>query len=324
MAARTLLQIIQQVQSELGLPLSTSVVPNTTDATTVQLLSLAQWEIEELRRRHNWTALSREYNLVVNAPTVVTGNLTANSPVITGITPNTTGLLAQYFQVSALGVPIASRILSVDSSSQVTMTMEATGIASNTTITFSQDTYPEPTDFSYFLNDTWFDRTNRWRLLGPDSPQQDQFVRSGIVALGPRRHFRQLGSLANTYRLWPAPSELVNPLQLVFEYQSANVTQAFGVPNYATNTPLWVNDTDTSILDDRAIIMGIKSRFWTQKGMAGAALMYKQYDDYVARQIARDGGAKKLSLVPRQVPFLLDVSNVQDSSFPGPTGPNSS
>jgi len=324
MAARTLLQIIQAVQSELGLPLSTSVITNTTDATTVQMLALANWEIEELRRKHRWTLLNRENNLIVNTPTVVTGNLTANSAVITNISPNTTGLLAQYYQVAGLGIPIASRILSVDSSSQVTMTMEATGAATATTLTFSQDTYPEPSDFDYFINDTWFDRTNRWRLLGPDSPQQDQFVRSGIVALGPRRHFRQLGSLANTYRLWPAPSEIAAPLQLVFEYQSMNSIQAAGVSNYATNTTQWVNDTDTPILNDRAIIMGVKARFWAQKGMAGAALMMKQYDDFVERQIARDGGAKKLSLVPRQVPFLLDVSNVQDSSFPGPTGPNSS
>jgi len=324
MAARTLLQIIQAIQSELGLPLSTSVITNTTDATTVQMLALANWEIEELRRKHRWTLLNRENNLIVNTPTVVTGNLTANSAVITNISPNTTGLLAQYYQVAGLGIPIASRILSVDSSSQVTMTMEATGAATATTLTFSQDTYPEPTDFDYFINDTWFDRTNRWRLLGPDSPQQDQFVRSGIVALGPRRHFRQLGSLANTYRLWPAPSEIAAPLQLVFEYQSTNSIQAAGVSNYATNTTQWVNDTDTPILNDRAIIMGVKARFWAQKGMAGAALMMKQYDDFVERQIARDGGAKKLSLVPRQVPFLLDVSNVQDSSFPGPTGPNSS
>ena len=321
--ARSLLQIVQQVQGELGLPQSTAVINNSSDATATQMLAIANWEVEELRRKHRWTFLQREFNLIVTPPVVTTGTLTANGVTVTGI-PSTAGLTAQYWQVSGLGIPVAARIASVDSATQVTMTMQATGAATNTAITFSQDTYAEPSDFAYFINDTWFDRTNRWRLLGPDSPQQDQFVRSGIVALGPRRHFRQLGSLGNTYRVWPAPSELVNPIQLVFEYISANPIQAMGVGNYATNTPLWVNDTDTCILDDRAIVMGIKSRFWMQKGFAGAALMMKQYDDYVERQIARDGGAKKLSLVPRVTPFLLDVSNVQDSSYPGPTGPNSS
>jgi hypothetical protein len=323
--SRTLLQIITTVQAELGLSQASSVIGNT-DITTSQMLALLNTAVDDLRLANNWTRLHLEYNLAVNPPTTVLGNLTANSPTITNISPNTTGLLAQFYQVSGNGIPIAARIQSVDSATQVTMTMEATGTATQTSLVMSQDTYPEPSDFGYFENNTWFDRTNRWRLLGPDSPQQDQFVRSGIVALGPRRHFRQLGALSNTYRLWPPPAELVNPIQLVFEYLSLNSIATGGNTSLTTRTNQFTTDSDTCFIDpvaDRLLIMSLKWRFWQQKGFAYSQLR-KDYDMLLEQAIARDGGAKTLSLVPRVVPFLIDVTNVQDSNYPGPTGPNSS
>jgi hypothetical protein len=317
--SRTLLQIVQAAQNELGLPASTTVISNT-DPTTVQMLAFAQQELDELRRVHNWTFLHNEYNLIVSPPVITTGDLTASSAVITNI-PTTAALTAQYFLVTASGVPIASRILTVDSLTQVTMTMAATGASTGGPVTFSQDTYPEPTDFDHFENKTWYDRTNRWQLIGPDSPQTDQFIRSGIVALGPRRHFRQLGYLTNNWRIWPAPTEIVVPLQLVYEYISNYCVYVTGLKT--SYSSLWANDSDVPILDDRAVIMGIKWRFWQQKGMNYAG-MRMDYDNYVSRLIARDGGGRSLNLVPRLAPFLVSSFNVQDSGFPGPTGTNSS
>lgn len=336
LSKRTLLQIVQAAQGELGLTQSSSVVGNTSDVTAVQMLALLQSEIEELNQTHQWTVLQTEYNLIVNVPLITTGTMAPGSAVITGITAGTSSLAPYSFAVSGNGLPVAARIQSVDSSSQVTLTMSNTNTATVTaTVTFAQDTYPEPNDFGRTINQTWYDRTNRWRLLGPDSPQQDQFVRSGIVALGPRRHFRQIGpgpgfqsgqlATANgyataSYRLWPAPVELTAPLQLVYEYITANSVAVGGVGGVYSN--LWTSDTDTCLLDDRALIHGLKWRYWQQKGFNWADLKLT-YDNYVNRLIARDGGAKTLSIVPRMVPFLIDVTNVQDSNFPTNTNVNS-
>ncbi len=222
----TLLQIIQACQAELGLPLSMSVVGNP-DQTTTQMFYLANRCLDELRRMNptGWAALQNEYNLVVSTPIITTGNTTLNSPVITNIAAGTSSLAADYWQVSANSTPIASRILSVDSATQVTMTMNATGTSTGQGMTFSKDTYAFPGDYDWTQNRTHWDRTNRWELLGPDSPQLDQWHRSGIVATGPRRHFRRLGQLPNKFRIWPAPAEIANPLQLVFEYMSINSVQ---------------------------------------------------------------------------------------------------
>lgn len=318
----TLLQMVQAAQGELGLPKSSTVIGNS-DPTTSLMLSLAQRATDEIRRWDvRWTALQFEYDLVVNPPIQTTGNLGVNSAVITNI-PNTTGILANYFTVAGNSIPAAARVLTVDSISQVTMTMEAslTSPVTNAPLTFSQDTYPIPTDFDFFNNRTMWDRTNRWELLGPDSPQMDQWHRSGIVVTGPRRHFRKIGPFANVFRIWPPPTEIVEPLQLVFEYLSLNSVMVQGSnSNFAQ---YFTNDTDQPLLDDQAIIQGIKWMFWEIKGF-NFQPMQNRWVDYVNKLAARDGGAPTLNLVKRVNPIFISPANVQDGFFPGPIAPNAS
>ena len=318
MAQRTVLQIINQCQMELGLPVSATVFANT-DPTTVQLLALLQLANEELRdySDEGWKALQMEYNLVVAVPVITTGDVGLNSPVITNI-PSTAGISANYWAVSGSNIPQGARILSIDSLTQITMDMEATAAETTAPLVFAQDTYPMPVDFRKYTNRTWWDRTNRWELLGPDSAQLDQWHRSGIVATGPRRHFRNIGPFLNTYRLWPPPAEIIEPIQAVFEYISLNSVRVLG--SYTLFAQYFANDGDIPILDDRALVMSIKWRFWEQKGMNYISKR-DEYDTWVDRVMARDGGAKTLSLTQRVDPLFISSFNVQDGFFPGPGNP---
>ena len=319
---KTVLQIINQAQAELGLVQSTSVVGNTSDLASQQFLALLNSAGEEIRdyAEDGWRNMAVEFNLVVNTPITVTGNLSQNSAVITGISPNTTGIVAQTFMVAGTSIPTAARVISVDSPSQVTMSMEATAGATATALVFSQDTYPLPSDYKTTTNRTWWDRTNRWELLGPDSPQMDQWHRSGIVVTGPRRHFREIGrSVPTQVRIWPQPSEIVNPLQLVFEYQSTDWIMINGV---STSTSAAItSDTDTSFLDDRALIKWLK---WMRQQAKGFAYDVLRNDaiDHTDTLIARDGAAPTLNMVKRVHPIFISPANVQDGFFPGPVGPN--
>lgn len=316
----TLLQIVNAAQGELGLPQSATVI-NNTDQTTVQMFNLTNRVLDELRRMNRWTAQQFEFNLVVAVPISTTGDVTQNSPVITNI-PSTAGISANYFMVSGNGVPQAARVLSVDSATQVTMTMEVTGDSTTAMdITFAQDTYAMPSGFDWFNNRTMWDRTNRWELLGPDSPQMDQWHRSGIVVTGPRRHFRKIGPYADQFRIWPPPLEITEPLQLVFEYLSIDAVSVQG--SLTSFAQYFANDTDQPLLDDQAIVMGLKWMFWEVKGFNYAA-MQSRWIDYVNKLIGRDGSAPTLNLVKRVNPIFISPANVQDGFFPGPVGPNSS
>jgi len=330
--ALNILQMVQQAQAELGLPQSVSVFGQSgaTDLTGTQMGALANRALDELRRLNRWTVLQKEQNIVVNVAVTITGDMTAQSPVITNISPNTTALTALDWQVSGPGISVASRIQSVDSSTQVTCTMENTNSTNLTgqTIQFAQDTYLLPSDIDWFNNRTFWDRTNRWELIGPDSPQIDQWHRSGIVATGPRRHYRILravdpttGLRADMVRFWPAPFEIADPLQLVFEFLSVNVVEVDG--GKAT-VQYFANDTDTSLLDENAIIMGIKWMFWEIKGFGSYITMQNRWVDYCERLKARDGSAPNLKVVQRLSPLLVSPNNVQDGFFPGPSGPNTS
>lgn len=312
MAQLDLISIIQAVTAELGL-VQPSIAIGATDLQTQQLVALVNRAGDELKRDHNWTALQTLFTLNVGAPTLTTGNVTEGSAVITNI-PTTAGITAEIFVVTGDSIPAAARVLTVDSLTQVTMDMVATGTATTTDLTFGQDTYPEPAFFDRFINGTAWDRTNRWQLIGPDSPQLDEYHRSGIVTTGPRRHFRQVGSLAaGTYRLWPPPQTVDTPFQIAWEYITLAWCQSISSVLQTSMTA----DTDVPLLDSQALIMGTKWRFLQAKGIPTAASMQTEYCDYVSTLIARDGGASTLTMGRRYSPYLIGPFNVQDGNWPG-------
>jgi hypothetical protein len=319
----TLLQMVQRAQGELGLPQADTVIDNP-DPTTVQMLALANRCLDELRRcnEEGWTALQFEYDLVVPLPINTTGDFPAAfSNAITNI-PDTSGVTANFWSVSGNAIPQGARVQVVDDATTITMNMEATNTeaAVGQEIAFARDTFPVPDGFDWFQNRTMWDRTNRWELIGPDSPQIDQWHRSGIVTTGPRRHFRKIGPYSSTFRIWPPPVEITAPLQLVFEYLSLNAVMVEG--SQTTFAQYFANDTDTSLLDDQAIVMGIKWMFWEAKGMGSYVTLQGRWVDYVDRLIGRDGAAPTLQLAKRVSPVFISPANVPDGFFPGPSGQN--
>ncbi len=311
---KTILSMVQTVERELGLTAGTTVFGGAATKTDTQLGAMANRCIDELRRMNRWTAMQFEYDFQVAVPLTTTGTMAAASSVITGI-PSTTTLSANNFQVAGAGIPNAARVVSVDSPTQVTMSMINTNDATvtGTSLVFSKDTYPIPADFDFFNNRTFWDRTNFWELIGPESPQDDQYRRSGIVATGPRRRYRKLGPYANTFRIWPPPTEIVEPIQLVFEYMSLNAVALLGSPTVFGQ--YFINDTDVPLLDDQAIILGMKWMFWEIKGM-NFIPMQNRWVDYCDRLAARDGAAPTLNWVKGEPTYLLSSDNVQDGNYP--------
>jgi hypothetical protein len=329
---KTLLQIVNQVQGVQSLPQSASVIGNT-DPTTLQLLNLLIDLTTELRRLKRWTSMQAEYIIEALPGTTFTGNIGDLQPtklaVIDNISPATTGLLFPYLSVVQVpSIPTPCRVVSVDSSTQITVSMQASAAANSVMFTGVQDTYTIPGDFDFYQNRSMWDRTNRWELLGPDSPQMNQWLNSGIVATGPRRHFRQLGPFSGSgvFRIWPPPFETVANLQMVFEYASTlcvfkggvnTVPSSGGYVNASNLSSTWTSDTDTPVLDDDLLIKGLRWKFWEAKGFNYTNLK-NDWLDYVDQQYARDGARKSLQLIKRINPIFLSPANVQDGFFPGP------
>lgn len=336
---RTLQQIINQVQAELGIPQTTGVIGNS-DASTLQLLNLLTGLGDDLRRMKRWPQFEWEFIIEVSPALSLTGNIGANSATVTNISPNTTGIQPWSFQCQFPGIPTPARVVEVISSSSILLSLESPTAQTGVSFLAAQDTYPMPVDFDFFTNRTAWDRTNRWELLGPDSPQMDQWHQSGVVPTGPRRHWRRLGPFASNglspgaaqgqFRLWPAPYEIASNLQLVWEYASLFTVATggnFNVPvagyiNPANFSQFWTTDTDQPLLDDDLLIKGLKWKYWEAKGF-NYVNMKNDWIDYADMMYARAKGAKTLNLVKRVNPIFISPANVQDGFFPGPTGPNS-
>ncbi len=306
------LEIIQTVANELGLVAPATIV-NSTDLQVIQLLALANRSGTELYRDHDWTDLQVEHIINVEAQAATTGNVTANSAIISNI-PSTVGLDTTW-AVSGNGMPQAQRIAEVIDANSVRCEMLSTATAVNTQILFAKDTYDLPTDFDRYIGQTWWDRTNHWRLIGPDSPQMDQYVRSGIFSTGPRRRFRQVGRKPAAWRIWPPPfaGGAPAPGALVWEYVSKDWVLLVD----DTTSSKMTADTDVPLVDDQLIIMDVKWRFWQIKGFEYAA-MQQEYIDAVTAKFASDGGIPDLYLNRRSGPYLLSDANIADGNWPGP------
>lgn len=305
-----LLQMVQTAANELGLP-APSVVATATDLQTKQLFALINRDGINFYQERDWTCLQGEHIINVETPITPTGGTyAAGDTIITGLS-STAGVEANYYTVTGNGQPASQRVVEVISGTSVRCEMEFTAASSGDVI-FARDTYEIPSDFDHFIPNTWWDRTNHWMLIGPQSPQFDQWQRSGIVTTGPRLRWRQIGRQPTVFRLWPPPTSRSVPDALVFEYVNngwvEHVDGTFGTRFTA--------DTDTSLLDNDALILGIKWRMWQIKGFEYGALQ-QECIDYQNRLKARDGGMPDLSMNRRKFPYLLSSMNVQDGNFPG-------
>lgn len=310
----TLLEIVDTAAKELGLVAPTAVATST-DLQVIQLMALTNRDCVALYREHDWTDLQVEYIINVEDAVSTTGDVD-DTAIITNI-PDTSALDTTY-AVSATYAPQAQRIAEVLSSTSVRCEMRNTGTEAGATVVFAKDTYDIPTDFDRYIGQTWWDRTNHWRLIGPDSPQMDQYIRSGIFATGPRRRWRQVGQLPAAWRIWPPPFSggAPAPGALVWEYVSKN----WVVNPDGTTAARFTADDQEPLLDSELIILGVKWRMWQIKGFEYAA-MQQEYIDAVNAKFASDGGIPDVYLNRRTGPFLISSANVQDGFWPGEGNP---
>lgn len=312
----TALQIVQAVVDELGLPGVTFITENT-NTTVRQIVALMNRSGDELYQAHQWTQGQQLHVVNIGEPVTTTGDVTAGSDIITNVA-DTTGVEAQYFAITGNQLVTSTRVVEVVDATTLRVDQPATETLVGADLVIARDTFDRPEDFGWFLDRTMWDRTNRWELIGPISPQVDEYNRSGVVTTGPRRRWRQVGIPDTCWRLWPPPTAPGSwPATLVFEYEwNTWARTAAGVP--ITRMTL---DTDVPLIDAQGLILATKWRLWQAKGFDYGA-MQAEYLDYVQRLSARDGGAADLSLAkPYQSPVLITPASVPDGFWPGPGNP---
>jgi hypothetical protein len=170
-----------------------------------------------------------------------------------------------------------------------------------------QDAYDLPADFARSISQTEWDRTNRWPLVGPETAQQWQWVKSGVLSTGPRERFQLQG---NQIVLFPVPGATV--LTLVFSYVSKWWVRDSGGQAKAKATA----DDDTCIFDDRLMTAGVKLRFFQAKGFDTTSFA-ADFQSLLDDALGQDAGAPILSLARQPAFPLITIYNLPDGNWPG-------
>ncbi len=293
----TALQLIQQATAELGIPVPRLVVGSTaTD--TVQLLALLNGLGNELQREYTWQHIDKEYRFTSQFLTT-NGTTTNNSAVVTGIA-STAGLDSTYM-VTGTGINQDTYIQSVDSPTQVTLNQGASA-SGTVSLNFCKVKYSMPSDFDRPVDRTQWDKTRHWEMLGPETAQQWQFLKSGYISTGPRIRWRYLGGY---FEIWPAQA---SNEYLGFEYMS----NAWVLSSTDVAKSSFTADSDTCVFPDRLMVIGLKLKYFQVKGFDTTSFQ-QDYDAQLSIAKANDGGSKTLSMAPRVNSVLISSQNIPDS-----------
>ena len=142
-----------------------------------------------------------------------------------------------------------------------------------------------PTDFDRWIDGTFFNRSRKRPVFGPLNAQDWQFAKS-VVATVIIESFRQRGS---TTDILITPTATAGD-SYAFEYIGKNWCQSSG----AVAQSAWASDTDTGILEEELMTLGVVWRFKAGQGLDYSE-EFRNYELMVAQATGRDGGRRVLN-----------------------------
>jgi hypothetical protein len=302
--ATTLLQLVQQASAEMGLAIPNTVAGNTSTDVT-QMYYLINAAGNELAREYPWEAMNTEYDWY-SQYSQSNGVIVNGTSVITGVDPATVAFInaagATNFQVQGEGVIQSTQVVSALGTT-VTINSAATSDG-NGNYVFGQVMYDLPAGFDRITDRTQYDKSKRWEMLGPETPQQWQWLKSSYISTGPRIRWRIMGQ---KFQIWPLTS---TNEYLSFEYISGNWAQS----SAGVGQTQFIQDTDTCIFPDRLIVLGLKKKYFEVKGFDTSAFQ-RDYDMQLNIAKANDAGSPTLSLAPRTANVLIGWENIPDANY---------
>jgi len=153
-----------------------------------------------------------------------------------------------------------------------------------TSIAAETQTGAIPSDFDRIIDDTFFNRTKKRRVRGPLTPQEWQFHKS-VVATTIVEAFRIRGS---AILITPTPTAGET---YAYEYVSKNWCES----SIGTDQAAWAADSDTGILSEELMTLGIIWRWQKAKGLDYAE-SFRTYENQLAIVTSRDGGKPTLNI----------------------------
>jgi len=300
--SQTMLQLVQQTTAELNLAVPSYVIGNT-NQDVQQILALMNGAGYELLKEHDWQALQVQYRFY-------TQSLTANATTVNGSYNLTfaagTDLSAvdSQWQLTGYNIPQDTYVVSADNTTKVVVMSQMASGDGVQSVVCAQTAYDLPADFETITDRTQWDKSKHWEMLGPEDAQQWQWLKSGYISTGPRVRWRILD---NQFQIWP----VMNTNEyLGWEYRSKGWARsaAGAIKNSFTA------DSDTTVFDDRIMVLYTKLKYFQVKSFDTTALM-QDYQRYLTIAKANDKGAPNLSFAPYPSKVLIGYANIPDTGY---------
>jgi hypothetical protein len=186
--------------------------------------------------------------------------------------------------------------------------------AMQNTYTFSTSNgtadYALPSDFQRFLNLTEWDRTNFRPLRGPSTPSEWEVLRSGQLSVA-SQIFAFFRISAGLFSIYPTPT---STRTIAYQYIGKNWIYPTGSGG-SPSAEYFANDTDTTILDDDLMVMGIRERLDALL-LGNPFVPSPEYAELIGATIAADAGKGVISFGnPKIIASVLGPGNVPDFGF---------
>ena len=300
--SQTMLSLVQQTTAELNLAIPSFVIGNTSQDVQ-QILALMNGAGYDLLKEYEWQALQVQYRFY-------TQSLTANATTVNGSYNLTfaggTDLSAvdSQWQLSGYNIPQDTYVVSANNTTKVVvMSQMATGDGVQSVVC-AQVAYDLPSDFETITDRTQWDKSKHWEMLGPEDPQQWQWLKSGYISTGPRVRWRILDG---QFQIWP----IMNTQEyLGWEYRS----NAWARSSTGTPQQQFLADSDTTVFDDRIMVLYTKLKYFQTKSFDTTALQ-QDYQRYLSIAKANDKGAPNLSFAPYPSKVLIGYANIPDTGY---------
>jgi hypothetical protein len=255
----------------------------------------------DLVKEHDWQALQVQYRFYTQA--INTNGTSVNGSLTLQIEPGVDlTSVSKQWQITGYNINQDTNVVSV-SGQTITMSQMASGTGTGA-IVLAQTAYSLPPDFERITNRTQWDKSKHWESLGPEDAQQWQWLKSGYISTGPRIRWRILD---NQYQIWPPMN---TNEYLGWEYKSKGWVRS---PTGAVQNS-FTNDSDTTVLDDRLIVLSTKLKYFQVKSFDTTALQ-QDYFRYLSVCKAQDKGAPNLSFAPYPSKVLIGFANIPDTGY---------
>ena len=294
--------MVQQTAAELNLAVPSYVVGNTSQDVQ-QILALMNGAGYDLLKEWDWQALQVQYRFYTQS--ITTDATTVNGSTILTVDGATDiSNVDSQWQLTGYNIPQDTYVVSANNTTkEIIMSQQASGDGVQS-IVIAQTAYDLPADFEAITDRTHWDKSKHWEMLGPEDAQQWQWLKSGYISTGPRIRWRILD---NQFQIWP----VMNTQEyLGWEYRSKGWARAAD----GTVKNSFTADSDTTVFDDRIMVLFTKMKYWGIKGF-DTTLLQQDYQRYLSVAKANDKGAPNLSFAPYPSKVLIGYANIPDTGY---------